>query len=130
MAWLTPLSIVTWAQVSNDGLHFREPVPDFRMVPCAEDESTLAEEPWTEQHKLVPNVVDFPANVQGNGMENVGDKTLFWYGTWPEVDADGVRCASWDRDRALGRARYSRLRAPRGEVNGQVRTEDLPMLRK
>ena len=85
--------------VSNDGLHFREPVPDFRMVPCAEDESTLAEEPWTEQHKLVPNVVDFPANVQGNGMENVGDKTLFWYGTWPEVDADGVRCASWDRDR-------------------------------
>ena len=99
MACLTPLSIVTWAQVSNDGLHFREPVPDFRMVPCAEDESTLAEEPWTEQHKLVPNVVDFPANVQGNGMENVGDKTLFWYGTWPEVDADGVRCASWDRDR-------------------------------
>ena len=42
LAWLTPLSIVTWAQVSNDGLHFREPVPDFRMVPCAEDEAYSA----------------------------------------------------------------------------------------
>jgi hypothetical protein len=21
------------------------------------------------------------------------------YGTWPEVDADGVRCAKWPRDR-------------------------------
>jgi hypothetical protein len=50
--------------ISNCGLHFREPIPDFRMVPCAEDESTLAEEPWTSQKKLVPNVVDFPANVQ------------------------------------------------------------------
>eukprot|EP01052_Picozoa_sp_SAG31_P050485 SAG31_NODE_11541_length_1019_cov_1.109783_1_plen_116_part_00 len=32
-------------------------------------------------------------------MENVGENTLFWYGTWPEVDADGVRCAKWARDR-------------------------------
>jgi hypothetical protein len=98
--------------ISNCGLHFREPIPDFRMIPCAEDESTLAEAPWAAQKELIPNVVDFPANVQGNGMENVGDKTLFWYGTWPEVDADGVRCAVWGRDRLGCLATDDKLKAP------------------
>jgi len=85
--------------ISNDGLHYREPVTDFRMVPCAEDQSTIAEIPWATRGLLAPTIVDHPANVQGNGMENVGDYTLFWYGKWPEVNADGVRVARWTRDR-------------------------------
>ena len=71
--------------VSNDGLHFREPVPDFKFVPCAEDLSTNLSKPWASRGLLAPTAIGMPANVQGNGMENVGDETLFWYGCWPEV---------------------------------------------
>jgi hypothetical protein len=77
--------------VSNDALHYREPIPDFRIVSAAEDG-------WGP----IPTgstAVHFPALVQGQGFENVGDKTLFWYAPWPEHDSDGVRVTSWDRDR-------------------------------
>ena len=29
----------------------------------------------------------------------MGEETLFWYALWPEQDSDGVRVASWTRDR-------------------------------
>jgi len=77
--------------VSNDALHYREPIPDFRIVPAAEDS-------W----RLIPfgdTTVHFPALIQGQGFENIGDETLFWYAPWPEHDSDGVRVASWMRDR-------------------------------
>eukprot|EP01043_Picozoa_sp_COSAG02_P036493 COSAG02_NODE_2676_length_8272_cov_7.901994_4_plen_291_part_00 len=45
-------------------------------------------------------------------MENVGQNTLFWYGTWPEVDADGVRCAVWQRDRLGYLATDTKLKTP------------------
>ena len=48
---------------------------------------------------LPPVHFKFPAIVQGNGFENVGDSTLVWYGAWPEDSADGVRVAKWQRDR-------------------------------
>ena len=48
---------------------------------------------------LLPVHFKFPAIVQGNGFENVGDSTLVWYGAWPEDSADGVRVAKWQRDR-------------------------------
>lgn len=73
--------------VSNDALHYREPVPDFPIVAAAEDG-------W----QLLPHghsYVDFPALIQGQGFENVGDETLFWYAPWPEQSSDGVRVASW-----------------------------------
>ena len=38
-----------------------------------------------------------PALMQGQGMENVGDKTLYWYSLW-RIDGQ-VRLATWERDR-------------------------------
>jgi hypothetical protein len=32
-------------------------------------------------------------------MENIGDSTLFWFGSWTEFRADGVRVAEWEKDR-------------------------------
>ena len=82
--------------VSNDGLHYREPIPDFRIVPAAEDG-------WLLPQGLVPPVghtaVHFPGLIQGQGFENIGDETLSWYVPWPVHDSDGVRVASWMRDR-------------------------------
>ena len=77
--------------VSNDALHFREPVPDFPIVSAAEDSWGLK-----RRESLMLN---FPALIQGQGFENVGDETLFWYAPWPEEASDGVRVASWSRDR-------------------------------
>lgn len=71
--------------VSPDALHFKEPIPDFRIVPSAE-ESDRAE----------------PRLTQGQAYLNIGDRTLFYYGIWTEVNRDsptGVRVATWTRDR-------------------------------
>ena len=65
--------------ISQDALHFREPVPDFRMVSAAEERDGAR-----------------PALMQGQGVENVGDKTLYWYGGWRD---GSVRLATWARDR-------------------------------
>ena len=51
--------------ISNDGLHFREPVPDLTFVPCGEDGE------W-DQRGLI----------SGQAFEHVGDETYLWYGTW------------------------------------------------
>ena len=51
--------------VSNDGLHFREPVPGFTMVPRG------AEGQW-----------DDIAILQGHAFVNEGDKTMIWYSHW------------------------------------------------
>lgn len=76
--------------VSSDGLHYTEPVPDFPLVAAAEDGMNHLPAPWNFKH---------PALVQGQGFENVGGETLFWYAPWPEQLSDGVRAASWPRDR-------------------------------
>lgn len=71
--------------VSNDALHFREPVPDFKIV-------ASFEEPDRAEPRLT----------QGQAFQNVGNKTYFWYGIWTEVERDGptgVRVAMWARDR-------------------------------
>lgn len=71
--------------VSPDALHFKEPIPDFKLVPFFE-ETDRAE----------------PRLTQGQAFENIGDRTIFWYGIWPEVNRDGptgVRVATWPRDR-------------------------------
>ena len=77
--------------VSNDALHYREPIPDFRIVSAAEDS-------W----RPIPfghTAVHFPALIQGQGFENIGGETLFWYAPWPEHDSDGIRVANWVEDR-------------------------------
>ncbi len=78
--------------VSNDALHFREPVPDFSFVSGAEDG-------WYELPYGDPSVTKFPALIQGQGFENIGEESLFWYAPWPEQVSDGVRVARWTRDR-------------------------------
>ena len=74
--------------VSNDALHFREPIPDFRMIAASEDGMGS---------DLTHRASTYPALEQGQGFENIGDETLFWYGSWHF--RDGVRIASWERDR-------------------------------
>ena len=69
--------------MSHDAVHFSEPIPGFRFIPAAnERESTIG---------------FGPALMQGQGMENVGDRTLYWYSLW-RYDGQ-VRLAMWDRDR-------------------------------
>lgn len=65
--------------VSQDALHFREPVADFKIVSAAEERDGAR-----------------PALMQGQGVENLGEKTLYWYGGWRD---GGVRLATWVRDR-------------------------------
>ena len=54
--------------VSNDALIYREPVPDFKFISSYEELDTPADRG--------------PALMQGQGMYNVGDETLFWYEVW------------------------------------------------
>jgi hypothetical protein len=71
--------------VSSDGLHFREPIPDYKIVPGFE-------EPDRAEPRLT----------QGQGFENIGDRTILYYGIWPANDRNsptGVRIATWPRDR-------------------------------
>lgn len=78
--------------VTIDGLHYKEPIPGFPMVSAAEDG-------WTVLPGGFPTVNHFPALIQGQGFENIGDETLFWYAPWPEQVSDGIRVANWERDR-------------------------------
>ena len=76
------------------------------MVSAAEDGWGA---PPLGDHRVKP-----PALMQGQGVENVGDETLFWYGPWPEQGGNGVRLARWERDR-LGYFRALATEAGRGE---------------
>jgi hypothetical protein len=51
--------------VSNDGIHFREPVPDFQVI------SRGKEGEW-----------DDVALLQGHAFVNDGDQTMIWYSHW------------------------------------------------
>jgi len=87
--------------VSNDAVHFKEPIPSFKIVPCYEEPET---EPILE-------LVGMCALGQGQGFENVGDQTMFWYEVWGQGK---VRLATWHRDR-LGyyevyRGRHAQVR--------------------
>lgn len=83
--------------VSNDGLYFREPMPEFVYIPIGPDGA------W-----------DQGGLMQGEGFENVGDKTYIYYGaadprTWTAGDKPipargGVGLAILPRDR-LGHLR-------------------------
>jgi hypothetical protein len=51
--------------VSNDGIYFREPVPDFKVIPRGRQGE------W-----------DSIGLTQGHAFVNVGDQTYLWYGHW------------------------------------------------
>ena len=78
--------------ISHDALHYREPVPDFRMIESA---TTI---PWFEPYAKQAPIYRAPAITQGQGFANVGDKTLFWYGVWG-APVEGIHVAQWERDR-------------------------------
>jgi hypothetical protein len=74
--------------LSHDAIHFHEPVPGFRIIPAREQpESPIGV---------------YPALMQGQGMENVGDETLYWYSLWRGNYGSGVRLITWARDRLGG----------------------------
>ncbi len=77
--------------VTNDGLHYREPVPDYPIVSAAEDGWEVLPSTRTSDN--------FPSLIQGQGFENIGEESLFWFAPWPEQASDGVRVAAWPRDR-------------------------------
>ncbi len=72
--------------ISNDGVHFREPLPDFAFLPRGEPAS------WEGGGLL-----------QGQGFENVGAQTYIWYGGWdndvtrPDTYGE-IGLARWRRD--------------------------------
>jgi hypothetical protein len=51
--------------VSDDGIHFREPVPGFKVIARGE-----------------PGQWDETALLQGHAFVNVGDETMIWYSHW------------------------------------------------
>jgi hypothetical protein len=71
--------------LSHDGVSYYEPIPGFRLIPAREQPES-------------PSGFS-PALVQGQGMENVGDRTLYWYSLWRGTPGSGVRMVSWPRDR-------------------------------
>ena len=81
--------------VSNDCLHFREPVPDFKIIPAAEVFPRERHEfagPYGSLQIMPPG----PSLMQGQGFENTEEETLNWYSPW----RGGFVCvARWERDR-------------------------------
>ena len=71
--------------VSNDAMHFREPIPDFQIVSAYE---------VNPPGSLVPVLP--PTLEQGQAFENIGDKSYFWYSPWY---GGFISLATWERDR-------------------------------
>ena len=71
--------------LSYDAIHFHEPIPGFRFIPAREQPGS----PWAIG----------PALMQGQGMENFGDQTLYWYSLWRGTGGSGIRLVTWPRDR-------------------------------
>ena len=71
--------------VTHDAIHHREPIPGYKLIPAREQPGSPA--------------ADMPALMQGQGFENVGDKTYYWYSLWKGNEGTGVRLVTWDRDR-------------------------------
>ena len=85
--------------VSNNAMHYREPLPDFRIVPAAENNWTQEVAAWSDDEQLLDETLPVACLMQGQGFENIGDESLFWYTPWPEHASDGIRVATWERDR-------------------------------
>jgi hypothetical protein len=71
--------------VGHDGIHFKEPLPDFKIIPGFEEDDRAE-----------------PRLTQGQAFHNIGDRTFVYYGIWTANDLNsptGVRVATWPRDR-------------------------------
>ena len=101
--------------VSNDGLHFREPIPDFIFADVGEDGRD-----WDEG-----------GLGQGQGFENVGEMTYIWY---CQMDQRmGPRTGRpWKHDGGiglllLGRDRFGSLSVRDPDEKGILVTSDLEL---
>ncbi len=99
--------------VSNDGIHFREPVKE--RVWLHRDESPATPVPGH----------DYNTNLcQGDGILNVGDKTLVYHGRWLNgADANGMVLEHYTGQIALAtldRDRWGSLRIDPGHKDGEV----------
>jgi hypothetical protein len=72
--------------VSNDALHYREPIPNFQIVSAYE--INMTDDPGA--------TFPAPSLEQGQAFENVGDQTFFYYSPWY---GGSVCVAKWMRDR-------------------------------
>lgn len=97
--------------LTHDGIHFHEPIPDFRIIPAREQPGRP--------------IGVAPALQQGQGMENVGDETLYWYSLWRGNQGSGVRLVTWPRDR-LGALQPFKA-APARAVSCLLQTADGPV---
>ena len=70
--------------VTNDALHYREPIPDFKLIPAAGEPGAPRDYGQAVTHG------------HGPAMLNRGDTTMMWYGMF---FGSGVRLATWPRDR-------------------------------
>jgi len=73
---------------SGDGLHFSEPIPDYPLIEAYEDD-------WSSE---------FPSGTpprlsQGQGLVNIGDQSLTWFGIWGPGGDNSIRLAYWDYER-------------------------------
>ena len=99
--------------VSNDGIRFREPIK---------------ERVWLDRidspHTPVPGKNYNTCLCQGNGILNVGDKTLIYHGRWMNAeDANGVIEEHYSAETALAtldRDRWGSLRIDPGHKDGEV----------
>lgn len=82
--------------ISHNGLHYTEPVPDFKMVHSYEIRG--------------PSLELFAApRLMHNSWANIGDRTVIWFSIWREESSHwtldnprsltGVWVATWERDR-------------------------------
>jgi hypothetical protein len=81
----TLVSIDLGLALSHDALHWQEPIRDFKFIPAREQPDGP--------------IGVYPALQQGQGMENVGDHTFYWYSIWRGTEGSGVRMIRWERDR-------------------------------
>lgn len=91
--------------VSNDGVRFREPVPDFKMIPRGAEGRD-----W-----------DSIALLQGHAFANLGDKTCVWYSHWDcegQFRSQEIGLATWRRD-GFGHLSLHEPRAP-GSVGTRI----------
>ena len=70
--------------VTNDGLHYREPIPDFKLISAYGEPGAPRDYGQALTH------------AHGPAMLNRGEQTMMWYGLFFGSD---VRLATWQRDR-------------------------------
>lgn len=90
--------------ISHNGIHFKEPIPDFKMVHSYEIRGPM------EYRDGIPTGRYFASpRLMHNSWANTEDRTVAWFSTWREEASDwtldnpksltGVWAATWERDR-------------------------------